>query len=54
MKISLTQKKAEHLTLKIKNVLVNKSLNIRQLASIIRSVISIFYAVPLGKMHYQD
>ena len=54
MKISLTNKKTEHLTLKIKKFLVNKSPNIRQLASIIGSVISIFHAVPLGKMHYRD
>ena len=54
MKISLTNKKAEHLTLKIKKLLVNKSPNIRELASIIGSVISMFDAVPLGKMHYRD
>ena len=54
MKISLTNKKAEHLTLKIKKFLANKSPNIRQLASITGSVISIFQAVPLGKMHYRD
>ena len=47
MKISLTNKKAEHLTLNIKKFLVNKSPNIKQLASIIGSVISIFHAVPL-------
>ena len=33
---------------------MNKSPNIRQFASIIGSVISIFHAVPLGKMHYRD
>ena len=54
MKSSLTNKNAEHLTLKIKKFLVNKSPNIRQLASIVRSVISIFHAVPLGKIHYRD
>ena len=54
MKISLTNKKAEHLTLKIKKFLVNKSPNIRKLASIMGSVISIFHAVPLGTMHYRD
>ena len=54
MKISLTNKKAEHLTLKIKKFLVNKSPNIRQLAWIIGSVISIFHAVPLGKVYYRD
>ena len=50
----IDSKKAEHLTLKIKKFLVNKSPNIKQLASIIGSVISIFHAVPLGKMHYRD
>ena len=54
MKISLTNKKAEHLTLKIKKFLVNKSPKITQLASIIGSVISIFHIVPLGKMYYRD
>ena len=54
MKISLTNKKAEHLTLKIKKILVKRLPNTRQLASIIESAISIFHAVPLGKMHYQD
>ena len=54
MKISLTNKKAKYLTLKIKNFLVNKSPNIRQLASIIGSVISIFHLVPPGKMNYRD
>ena len=34
--------------------MVNKSPNIRQLASITGSVISIFHAVPSGKMHYRD
>ena len=48
IKISLSNKKAEHLTLMIKKFLLNKSPNIRQLASIIGSVI------PLGKMHYRD
>ena len=54
MKILLTNKKAEHLTLKIKKFLVNKSPNIRQLASIIGSVIPVFHTVPLGKMYYRD
>ena len=54
MKISLTNKKTEHLTIKIKKFLVNKLPNIRQLVSIIWSVISVFHAVPLGKMHYRD
>ena len=43
MKISLTNKKAEHLTLKIKKYLVEKSPNIWQLASIMGQS---------GKMHY--
>ena len=54
MKILLSNKKAEHLTLKIKKFLVNKSPNIRQLASITGSVISVFHTVLLGKMHYRD
>ena len=54
MKISLTNKKAEHLTLKITRFFVSKTPNTRQLASVIGSVISIFHAVPFGKMHYQD
>ena len=54
VKISLTNKKAEHLTLKIKKELIKKSPNIRQLASIIGSVISIFHAVPLGKLYYRE
>ena len=54
MKNSLTNKKTEHLTLEIKKFFVNKSPNIRQLASITGSFISIFHAVPLGKMHYRD
>ena len=54
MKISWTNKKAEHLTLKIKKYLVEKSPNIRQLASIIGSVISILHPVPPGKMNYRD
>ena len=43
MKISLTNKKAEHLTLKIKKYLVEKLPNIWQLASIMGQS---------GKMHY--
>ena len=54
MKISLANKKAERITLKIKKVLVNKSPNIRQITSIIELVISIFPAVPLGEMDYRD
>ena len=51
----INREKAEHNFLKIRKFLQNPFLTIRQLASIVgvESVISIFQAIPLGKLHYQ-
>ena len=53
MTIETNAEKAAHILLKIRKFLQNLSPNIRKLASIVGSVISIFPAMPLGKLHYQ-
>ena len=53
MTIEIIREKAEHILLKIRKFLQNPSPTIRQLASAVGSVISIFPAIPLGKLHYR-
>ena len=53
MTISVTKGKTEVIILKIRRVLENKSPTIRELASVIGSVISLFSAIPFGKLHYR-
>ena len=53
MTIEIKGDNAAHILLKIRKFLQNLSPTIRKLASVVGSVISIFPAVPLGKLHYQ-
>ena len=53
MTIEIKEDNAAHILMKIRKFLQNLSPTIRNLASIVGSVISIFPAVPLGKLHYQ-
>ena len=53
MTIEINREKAEHILLKIRKFLQNPSPTIRKLASVVGSVISIFPAIPLGKLHYR-
>ena len=53
MTISITKGKTEAIILKIRRFLENKSPKIRELASVIGSVISLFPAIPFGKLHYR-
>ena len=53
MTISVTKGKTEVIILKIRRLLENKSPTIRELASVIGSVISLFSAIPFGKLHYR-
>ena len=53
MTISITKGKTEAIILKIRRFLENKSSKIRELASVIGSVISLFPAIPFGKLHYR-
>ena len=53
MTISVTKGKTEVIILKIRRFLENKSPTIRELASVIGSVISLFSAIPFGKLHYR-
>ena len=52
MTIEINREKAEHILLKIRKFLQNPSPIIRKLASVVGSVISIFPAKSLGKLHY--
>ena len=52
MTIEINREKAEHILLKIRKFLQNPSPVIRKLASVVGSVISIFLAISLGKLHY--
>ena len=53
MSIEINREKAEHILLKIRKFLQNPSPKIRKLASVVGSVISIFPAISLGKLHYR-
>ena len=53
MTIEINGEKAAHILLKIKKFLQNLSPTIRKLVQIVGSVISIFPAVPLGKLLYR-
>ena len=53
MTISITKGKTEAIILKIRSFLENKSPTIRELASVIGSVISPFPAIPFGKLHFR-
>ena len=53
MTIEINREKAEHILLKIRKFLQNPSPTIRKLAFVVGSVISIFPAIPLGKLHYR-
>ena len=53
MTLSITKGKTEAIILKIRKFLENKSPTIRELASVIGSVISLFPAIPFGKLHYR-
>ena len=53
MTISITKGKTEAIILKIRRFLENKSPTIRELASVIGSVISLFPAIPFGKLHHR-
>ena len=53
MFISISEEKADHLILKIRKFLSISAPTIRQLSSIIGSVISPFPAIPLGRLHYR-
>ena len=51
--ISISEEKAEHLILKIRRFLSIPAPTIWQLSSIIRSVISLFSATSIGRLHYR-
>ena len=53
MSIEINREKTEHILLKIRKFIQNPSPTIRKLASAVGSVISIFPAIPLGKLHYR-
>ena len=53
MTVSITNGKTEAIILKIRSFLENKSLTIRELVSVIGSVISLFPAIAFGKLHYR-
>ena len=53
MTIEINAEKAAHILLKIRKFLQNLSPNIRKVAAIVGSVISIFPAIPLGKLRKQ-
>ena len=54
MTISINKDKSKHTILKIKNLLTDPSLSIRKLTSVIGSLISLFPAIPFGKLHYPN
>ena len=51
--ISITKGKTEAIVSKIRRFLENKSPTIKELASVIGSTISLFPAIPFGKLHYR-
>ena len=53
MSISMNEEKANHLILKIRKFLSISASTIRHLSSIIGSVISLFPAIPLERLHYR-
>ena len=53
MTISITKGKTEAIILKIRRFLRHKSPTIRELTSVIGSVISLFPAIPFCKLHYR-
>ena len=53
MKIPIIKGITEATILKIRRVLENKSPTIRLLVSVVGSVISLFPAIPFGKLHYR-
>ena len=53
MTISISEKKEKHLIFKIRKFLTSLAPTIRQLSSIIGSAISLFPAIPLGRLHYR-
>ena len=53
MTISITKGKTEVIVSKIERFLKNKSPTYRELASVICSIISLFSAIPFGKLHYR-
>ena len=53
MTISIIKGKTEAIVSKIRRFLENKSPKIRELASAIGSVISLFPAIPFSKLHYR-
>ena len=53
MSISINEEKVDTLILKIRKFLNISAPTIRQLSSIIGSVISLFPAIPLGRLHYR-
>ena len=54
MTISLTKGKTEAIASKIRRFLENKFPTVRELVSVIGSVISLFPAIPFGKLHYGE
>ena len=52
MNVKINPKKSHIIIEKIKNFLDHKKATTRKLASVIGSCISLFSALPLGKLHY--
>ena len=53
MTISITKRKTEAIVSKLIRFLENKSPTIRELSSVTGSVISMFPAIPFGKLNYR-
>ena len=53
MTIFISEEKTDHLILKRRKFLSTAAPTIRQLSSIVGSVISLFPAIPLGRLHYR-
>ena len=53
MAISITNRKTEVIVSKFRKSLESKSSTIRELASVIGSIVSLFPAIPFGKLHYR-
>ena len=54
MTVTISKDKMIAITYKIKKLIATSFPTIRQLASVMGSLISLFPAVPLGKLHYGD
>ena len=52
--ISINKDQPEHTILKTKNLSSDSSPSIRKLPSVIGPLISLFPAIPFGKLHYQN